>query len=140
MNVTEGIALVGLFVMGEQGGGELVLRHDIGTRYTRTDYETACGSTVLQVRFRNGPEERGRVDHLLINGQPVRDAAETLQIRAARRGIDSVEIMNCGMDPRRPVLRGVMNLSEMESRAAGMRSSLYFRLTRHGRDWEITLD
>lgn len=140
MNVTLGVALAGLLVAGEQGG-DLVLRHDIGTRYTRTDYETACGSTVFRVRFRNGPEERGRVDHLLIDGRPVRDAAETLQIRAARRGIDSFEIMNCGMDPRRPVLRGVMNLSTMESRAAGMRPSLYFRITRQGRKgWQFTLD
>lgn len=115
-------------------------RDYISPKYHQTDYESACGETLFRVRFRNGPKERGRVDHLLIDGRPVRDAAETLQIRAARRAIGGIEIMNCGMDPKRPVLRGVMNLSELESRAAGMRASLFFRLTRRGRDWKMTLD
>lgn len=140
MSIISGVALAGLLLMTEQGGSDLILRHDFGTRYTRTDYETACGTTVFQVRFRNGPEERGRVDRLLIDGRPVRDAAETLQIRAARRGIDSIGIMNCGMDPHRPIFRGVMNLSEMESRAESLRPSLYFRIIRRGGDWQMILD
>lgn len=133
-------ALAMSIVSAEQGGDGLVLHHDIGPRYNRTDYESACGSTVFRVRFRNGPEEHGRVDHLLIDGRPVRNAAETLQVRAARRVIVRIGIMNCGVDPQRPLFQGAMVLSEMESRRLGMRDTLFFRLTRDGRDWHMTID
>ena len=139
--VAFGTALAALLGTGEQGGDDLVLRHDVDARYNRTEYEAACRSTVFQVHFRNGPEERGRVDHVLIDGRPVTGAAETLDLRAARRIIDRIGIMNCGMDPHRPVFRGVMVLSQEESRLAGMRHMLFFRLTRDGRaGWQISVD
>ena len=141
MNVALGTALAGLLVAGEQDSSDLILRHDISPRYNRTEHESACGSTVFRVRFRNGPEEHGRVDHVLIDGRSVPDAAEMLDLRAARRVISSIGIMNCGMDPQRPVFLGVMNLSKLESRSLGMRWSLTFRLTRDGSDnWRMTID
>jgi hypothetical protein len=73
-----------------------------------------------KVRFRNGPEERGRVDHVLIDGRPVAGAAEMLDIRAARRLITSIEILDCGAEPRRPVFQGMINFEPMESRSLGM--------------------
>lgn len=140
MIITLAAALAGLLTSA-QSGEAIILRHDLSTEYSRMDYESACGSTVFRVRFRNGPEEFGRVDYLTINGKSVPGAAETLQIRAARRAIDRIGIMNCGMDPQRPVFRGVMALSEMESRSLGMRSSLYFRITRQGpKNWQFRLD
>jgi len=115
--------------------------HGVRTKYHRTDYESACGPNVFRVRIRNGPEEDGRVDRLLIDGRPVRNAAETLQIRAARRWIDAIEIMNCGDDPRRPIFRGVMRLSKAASQAARLRDTLFFRLARDGgQGWQISLD
>jgi hypothetical protein len=141
MNVTLGAALSGLLMAGDQGGDDLVLRHDVDARYNRTAYEAACRSTVFQARFRNGPEERGRVDHVLIDGRPVAGAAEMLDIRAARRLITSIEILNCGTEPRRPVFQGMINFEPMESRSLGMRWSLAFRLIRESRDsWRMTID
>lgn len=140
MDAALSVGLAGLLVAGQQDEGVVVLLHDLSTRYNRTDYETACGSTVFQVRFGGGPEESGRVDYLLIDGKPVRDAAETLQIRAARRMITGIEILGCGTEPGRPVFQGMINFEPMESRAAGMRSTLAFRLTREGRDWRMTID
>jgi hypothetical protein len=135
------MAFAAFFMTSAQTGEGLFLRHDLGTQYNRTDYDSACGSTVFRVRFRNGPEEHGRVDYLLIDGRPIPDAAETLQIRAARRVIDKIEIMNCGMDPQRPVFRGVMALSKIESQGLGMRPSLYFRISRDERNvWQFVLD
>lgn len=139
MVVASNAAMIGFLMALSQVGADLN-QHDISPEYNRTDYESPCGSTLFQVRFRNGPEEHGRVDHLLIDGRPVRDAAETLQIRAARRVIVRIGIMNCGMDPRRPIFQGAMVLSEMESRRLGMRDTLFFRLTRDGRDWHMTID
>lgn len=114
--------------------------HHVNPRYHQTDYETACGSTVVRVRFRQGPEESGRVDYFLVEGQPVRDAAATLQTRAARRLITGLEIFDCGRDNRQPVFRGSMTLSEGESRAAGMANRVFFRLSRSPKGWQITID
>lgn len=114
--------------------------HHVNPKYHQTDYETACGSTVVRVRYRQGPEESGRVDHVLIDGRRVRDAAETLQILAARRSITGMEIFDCGTDRRRPVFRGAMTLSEAESQAARMVNRLFFRLSRVGNDWQLTMD
>jgi hypothetical protein len=139
--MTFGTALAGFLMAAAQDGNDVLLRHDISPKYNKIDYEAACGSTVFRVRFRNGPDERGRIDHLLIDGQRVPGAAETLDLRAARRIIDRIGIMNCGMDPHRPVFRGVMVLSQEESRLAGMRHMLFFRLTRDGRaGWQISVD
>ena len=139
MNVFSTALMV--LILTEQSPVVVASGNTITPKYHRTDYETVCGSHVLQVRFRNGPEEDGRVDHLLIDGWPVRNAAETLQIRAARRGIDSVEIMNCGDDPRRPVFRGAMQLSKSASQIASMRNTLFFRLDRQsGGGWQISID
>jgi hypothetical protein len=114
---------------------------EIAPRYSRTDYGSVCGSTVFRVRFRNGPDERGLVEHVLINGRSVPGAAEMLDIRAARRWIESIEIMNCGMHPARPEFRGVMKLSKAESQIASMRPMLFFRITRQGGEgWRLTMD
>lgn len=116
-------------------------RDFISPKYHQTEYKSVCGDKVFLVQFRDGSEESGRVDRLLIDGRPVLNAAEALQIRAARRNIDRIEIMHCGMDPERPIFRGVMALSEMESRSLGMRHLLFFRLSRQGPEgWQLTLD
>ena len=116
-------------------------RDHISTRYERIDYESACGSTVLQVRFRNGPEQRGLVEHVLIDGRPVAGAAEILAVRAARRGIVRIEMIHCGADSERPQFRGMMELTEAESRLARLRPTLFFRITRQGREgWRLTTD
>lgn len=114
---------------------------EIAPRYGRTDFESACGSTVFRVRFRNGTDAWGLVEHVLINGRPVVGAAETLTVRAARRWIERIGIMNCGMDPARPVFRGYLELSKAESLVASMRPTLFFRITRQGREgWRLTMD
>lgn len=116
-------------------------RDDVGPRYNRIDYESACGSTVFQVRFRNGPEESGIVEHVLIDGRPVTGAAEMLDVRAAQRGIDRIGIMNCGADAERPAFRGIMELSKADSQTARLRPTLFFRITRQGREgWRLTTD
>lgn len=139
--IIRGVALVGLLMAAEQSDLVVKTGNSISPSYHRTDYASACGEKVFRIRFRNGPEENGRVEHLLIDGRPVRDAAETLQIRAARRGIDSIEIMHCGEDPRHPVFRGAMRLSKAASRAASMRDTLFFRLTRDGpKGWRMSVD
>lgn len=140
MTIAWAMAFAGMVMVG-QGEGVIVLDHDRGTRYTRIDYETACGSTVFRVRFGSGPVLRGQVNHVMIEGKEVPGAAEMLQLRAARRFIDRIGIMNCGMDERRPVFRGVMELSKAESQAASMRASHYFRLVREDRKgWRIVFD
>jgi hypothetical protein len=141
MIVILGLALAGLPTPAEQGGEYIVSRHDISPKYNRTDYESACGSAVFRVRFRNGPDDHGRVDQVWIDGRPVVGAAEQLQIRAARRPIDSIELMNCGLDSERPAFRGVMNLSKASSQVARLRPMLFFRITRQGREgWRLTTD
>ena len=142
MIATLGIALAASLMSVEQSGdGNVVLRHDISPKYNRTDYDSACGSTVFGVRFRNGPGDHGRVDQVSIDGRPVVGAAEQLQIRAARRVISRIGIMNCGPDPGRPVFRAVMELSPIESRSLGMSPSLYFRLSRQAQgDWQLSID
>lgn len=140
MIVASGAALIGYLLAALQNDAVLN-QHDIGPEYNRTSYESPCGSAMFRVRFRNGPEEHGRVDHLTVDGRPVAGAAETLQIRAARRVIVRIGIMNCGIDLQRPVFRGVMVLSEMESKRLGMRDMLFFRIAREGRgDWRFVLD
>ncbi len=138
---TLGVALAASLMPAEQTGGVVVLRHDISPKYNRTDYESPCGSSVFRVRFRNGPGAHGQVDQVSINGRLVVGAAEQLQIRAARRVISRIGIMNCGADPRRPVFQGVMELSPIESQSLGMRPSLYFRLSpQGGGDWRLSID
>jgi hypothetical protein len=138
---TFGMALAGFLILAEQDTIVITTGMDYtSTKYHQTDYESACGSTVFQVRFRNG-EENGRVDYLLVDGRPVPGAAELLDLRAARRMINSITIVNCGMDPRRPVFVGMLSLEPMESRRLGMRWSLVFRLAREGRgDWRMTIE
>jgi hypothetical protein len=115
--------------------------HSLSPKYHQTDYESSCGSNVFRVRFRNGPDENGRVDHAMIDNQPVPGAAEMLDLRAARRWITGVEILNCEADRRRSILRGTINFEPADSRRLGMRWTLAFRLTREGRDsWRMTID
>jgi hypothetical protein len=135
-------ALAGLLMLMEQNTVVVTTGpHYNSPKYHQIDYETACESIKLRFRFRQGPEESGRVDHVLIDGRPVRDAAEILQMRAARRLITSIEILDCGKDSQRPVILGMMNLEPMESRRLGMQSSLVFRLSLQGREgWQISID
>ena len=135
-----GIILAAVSMQADQNTIAAISEREIIPKYHRTEYESACGTTVFRVRFRNGVRESGLIDYLLIDERPVRHIAATLDIRAARRSIVRIEIMDCGMEPDRPVFRGVMVLSEGESRAAGMRDKLFFRLTRHGKDWQIVID
>lgn len=138
---TYSAALVGLLLLAEQGSIIIATKHPIAPEYHRYDYETTCGSNLLQVRFGNDGEENGRVDHLLLDGRPVADAAEALQIRAARRLIMGIEILDCGIGPRRSVLRGTIDFEPGESRRLGMRSALAFRLIRERRgSWRMTID
>jgi hypothetical protein len=114
---------------------------EISPKYRRTAHESACGQTVLRVRFRSGPNERGVVEHVLIDGRSVPGAAEMLNVRAARRWIERIAITHCGMDPERPEFRGSMELSKAESQAASMRPLLFFRITRQGREgWRLSMD
>jgi hypothetical protein len=77
---------------------------------------------------------------VLIDGRPVPDAAETLNRFAARRSIDRIGIMNCGMDPEKPFFRGVMELRKPESQPYSRHTSLYFRLVRQGAGWRFAAD
>jgi hypothetical protein len=141
MITTLGAILAGLLMPLGQGGVVFSTGHDISPKYNRTDYESPCGSDIFRVRFRNGPDEHGRVDHVTINGRGVPGAAEMLDIRAARRVISRIGIMNCGTDPMKPEFRGIISLSEAESRAASMRPALAFRITRQGDGgWRLTMD
>ncbi|HEX8467228.1 MAG TPA: hypothetical protein VF620_05445 [Allosphingosinicella sp.] len=139
---TLGGTLAGLLMLGQQ---EMIVvttgpHPEISPKYHQTDYESACGSHVFRVRFRNGPEENGRIDHLLVDGRPVRDGAETLDIRAARRWIERILIKHCDSAPSRSIFRGVIEFSEGESRMLAMRWALAFRLIREGEDWRIVVD
>ena len=126
---------------GPQAGGEISTGHDLDTRYNRTDYEAPCGAAVFRVRFRNGPDRHGEVDHVKINGRSVPRAAEQLRVRAAQRTIERIEIMNCGMDPRRPVFRGLMKLSPIVSRRLRMPPLVFFRLSHEkGAGWQLKID
>ena len=129
---TSGALMAALLILTEQG---------VNAKYHRYDYEAACGPFVYQVRFRNGPEERGLVEHVLIDGRPVPGAAALLELRAARRWIARIEIVDCGMDARQPVFRGLLVMSEMDSLAAHMRPMLAFRIRREGREgWKLSID
>lgn len=139
--IISGVALAGLLMAAEQSDLVIKTGNSISPTYHRTGYESACGTKVFRVRFRNGPDKNGRVEHLLIDGRPIQGAAETLQMRAARRLITGIEILDCGNDAQRPVLRGTINFEPGESRRLGMRWSLAFLLTREDRDsWRMTID
>ena len=134
-------SLAGLLLLTNQDTIIVTTGHDVRPKYHQTDYETACGTNVFQVRYRSGPAEPGLVDYLMIDDRPVRDAAATLELRAARRAIDRIEITNCGQDFRHPVFRGVMKLNEADSQVARMRDTLFFRVSREGReDWRLIVD
>jgi hypothetical protein len=73
--------------------------------------------------------------------RPIGGAARALDRFAARRPIDRIGIMNCGLDPLRPVFRGYMTLKEPGARLDRTRRSLYFRILRHDRKgWQFILD
>jgi hypothetical protein len=126
---------------GDRNEDVIVLRHDISPGYNRTDYESPCGSAVFRVRFQNGPDRHGRVEHVTIDGRPVPGAAVWLQVRAAQRVIGSIHIMNCGLDQRRPVFSGRMELSPLESQRLKMSPTVYFSLRRQEQgEWQMVLD
>lgn len=135
-----GTALAGLLMLAEQGGSTIGSGSAIGPKYHRYDFESACGAFVFRVRFRNGPKGRGRVRHVLIDDRSVPDAAKTLDRFAARRAIDRIGIVHCGMDPGRPFFRGVMELSKPESQPYSRQTSLHFRLIRQGKGWQFSVD
>ena len=113
----------------------------ISPKYRRIAHESACGRNVLRVRFRSGPEQRGLVEPVLIDGRSVPGAAEMLNVRAARRWIERIDIIHCGLDPERPEFRGIMELSEADSKLARLYPTLFFRITRQGREgWRLTTD
>ena len=86
-----GATLTGLLMLAEQDTIIVATGpHGISPKYHQTDYESACGPHVFRVRFRNGPEEQGRVDHLLVDDRPVRNAAQTLPKRC-RSGLPDGE-------------------------------------------------
>jgi len=133
--------LSSLLMLAEQG--QIVVSTgpgEVRPKYRLYDYEARCGSNLLRVRFGYDGKESGRVAHLLIDGRPVPGAAETLQIRAARRGIPSIEILDCGRGSRRPVIRGLINFDPGYSRSLGMWRSLAFRLVREGQGWRMIVD
>lgn len=137
-----GVALAGLLTAAEPA--EFVVRtgpHSVKTKYHLTTYESGCGSHVFRVRFRNGPSELGRVDQVWIDGRAVPGAAEMLDLRAARRLILNIGIMNCGKNPEQPQFVGSLNLEPSVSRRLGMRWLLIFRLTRRDDgNWSMTID
>lgn len=138
---TNPATLAALLMLSDQSPIVVATRHPIAPKYHRYDYQSACGSNVFQVRFGYDGKENGRVEHLLVNGRPISGAAEMLEMRAARRLIMGIEILECGTDSRRSVLRGTINFEPGESRRLGMRWSLPFRLTREGGDgWRMTID
>jgi hypothetical protein len=135
-----GTALTGLLMLAEPGGRSVGSGSILNPKYHRYDFESACGASVFRVRFRNGRTGRSRVDHVLIDGRPVPDAAETLDRFAAQRSIDRIGIMHCGMDPEKPFFRGVMELRKPESQPYSRHTSLYFRVIRHVEGWRFSAD
>ena len=137
--VAFGTVLAGLLMLAEQGGSSISSAKSVRPEYHRYEFESACGAFVFRVRFRNEPTGRSRVDHVLIDGRPVPGAAKKLDQFAARRSIDRIEIMNCGLNPQRPVFRGVMALSKPESQPANRKNMLFFRLVRRGNSWQFSV-
>lgn len=140
MIVAFGTALARLLMLADQSGGTTISGNSVKPKYHSYDFESACGASVFRVRFRNGSTGRSRVDHVLIDGRPVPGAAKLLNGFAARRAIDRIEIMHCGLDPVRPVFRGVIALSKPYSQPYSRQNMLHFRLTRQGKDWRIAVD
>lgn len=140
--ITLSATLAGLLMLAEQDTITVTTgpHPGVSPKYHQTDYESACGPHVFQVRFRNGGAENGRVEHLLVDGRPVRNGAETLDVRAARRWIKKIRITHCDKPPSRSPFRGVIEFSEGESRLLAMRWALAFRLIREGEDWRIAID
>ena len=138
MSIT-GATLTGLLMLAEQSGST-VSSENIGPKYHRRNYESRCGDAVFQVRFQNGPGARSRVQHVLVDGGPVPGAAKTLDRFAARRAIDRIEVMHCGRDPQRPFFRGIMVLIKPESQTFSRENTLFFRLVREGKIWQISVD
>jgi hypothetical protein len=135
-----GTALTGLLMLAEQSGGTVLAENATSPKYHSHDFESACGASVFQVRFRNGSSLGSRVDHVLIDGRPVPGVAETLDRFAARRTIDRIEIMHCGMDEQNLLFRGVVVLSAPESAPATRQNTLFFRLVRQGKGWRFAAD
>ena len=133
----------GLLIPAQQDVVVISTKRDIpiSPKYRRTTHESACGPTVLHLLFRSGPDERGVVEHLLVDGRSVPGAAEMLNLRAARRWIERIEIIHCGMLRERPEFHGIMELSKAESQNVRLRPTLSFRITRQGREgWRLTTD
>jgi hypothetical protein len=127
-------------MLAERSGGKISSGNTINPKYHSYDFESACGSSVFRVRFRNLGAGRGRVDHVLVDGRAVPGATKILDRFAARRAIDRIELMHCGMDPLRPVFRGIVVLSKPELHPASRQNTLFFRLIRKGNGWRISVD
>jgi hypothetical protein len=135
-----GMALAGLLIVAEQGGSTASAGNAFGPKYHRYDFESACGSSVFRVRFRNVPGERSRIDHVLIDGRPVAGAAKKLDRFAARGVIDRIGIMHCGTDPRQLVFRGIMKFRKSESQPTDNHETFFFRIVPKGKGWRISID
>jgi hypothetical protein len=133
-------ALIGLTMMAEPSGGTIASENTAIPRYHLYDFESACGNSMVRVRFRDEARQGTRVDHVLVDGDPVPGATKILDRFAVRRKIDRIEIMHCGMDPLRPIFRGVMKLSKPESQPSDKQNTIFFRLTRRGKGWQMSVD
>lgn len=137
--VVFGTALTGLLMVAQQSGGTIASENITSPKYHNYDFESACGGTVFRVRFRNGSRGGSRVDHVMIDGRPVPGAAKILDRFAARQRIDRIEIMHCGLDPLRPIFRGIAALARPESQRSTKENMLFFRLVRQDKGWRMTV-
>jgi hypothetical protein len=128
-----------LFVM-LQAADVVVAEHSRGTDYVQTNIEAACGDRILRIQYRNENARRGQVTFVNVNNRDVFGAAFGLQNRAANRAIVGIEIMNCGWNERDPEIRGVMALSELESRRDNLPPRVYFRVRQVDGSWRISWD
>jgi hypothetical protein len=135
-----GTALAGLLMLAEQSGGGMATENTASPKYHNYAFESACGGFVVRVRFRNGRNGRSRVDLVSMDGRPLPGATKTLNRFAARRAIDQVGIMDCGMDPLRPVFRGTMTLRKPEAEPFSRNNSFYFRIIHDGKGWRFIPD
>lgn len=80
--------LVGLSMSAQEDSGVIIMRHDIGPRYSQTDYESSCGSTVSAFVFEMGP---GNAVASITSWSPAGPCLA--QPRLCRSGLRSGELM-----------------------------------------------
>lgn len=109
------------------------LSHVLTPRFSRTQYETACGSTSIKVTFENDLDRnrKAKVVSVSIDGKEVPGAARRLTDVAVDRIIERIGIMNCGYDKRSPVITGSMSAYGRPRLAP----TLFFTIKRQGDAW-----